>query len=277
MILLHIHGGRNRFHTPSNGKEADQQTMKKWSWRRNNLLLLIAIAALTSCLGSHAFMEHIYGFSASSKGGTRAGSEDRIQFPFDGPLQPDGLPAPWQSRVIIGQLQARVVNDPSHGKVIQMTCDRSHFVLWYEAVPFDPRKYPILSWSWKAIALPARGDTRTHTATPIIGDNRNDKSLQLMIGFEGDYVLNYVWDSNAPVGYECDEWSPVATVRTTVVDSGTTHLNQWLDHHINVLEDYQRRYGKPPGKVLGITLSANTNNTADRGDGLVGTISASVK
>ena len=116
--------------------------MKKGSWHRNNIFLLAAIVALTSCLGGHAFMEHIYGFTATSKGGTRFGSADKIQFPFDGSPQPDGLPVPWQSRVIIGKLQAQVVNDPAHGKAIRMTCDRSHFVLWYEAVPLIPANTP---------------------------------------------------------------------------------------------------------------------------------------
>jgi hypothetical protein len=92
-----------------------------------------------------------------------------------------------------------------------------------------------------------------------------------MVGFEGDLVLNYVWDSNAPVGYELDERSPVATIKTQVVDSGPPTPGK-REHRIDVRADFIRRFGKPPGKILGVGISANTNHTKAQSDGTIGAI-----
>ena len=198
-----------------------------------------------------------------------------VRFTFDGALQPNGLPAPWDCRVIVGHLQAGVVDGPAAGeRALRIRCEKSHVVCMYKAVPFDPDRLPIITWQWRADVLPAKGDTRTHKALPLLGDNRNDKALQVMVAFEGDNVLNYVWDQNAPVGYECDEFSPVATVKTRVIETGPPTPGQWRTERVDVRADYVRRFGHPPGKVTGIGISANTNHTASVGDGAVGPVSA---
>jgi hypothetical protein len=147
-------------------------------------------------------------------------------------------------------------------------------VLWFEAAPFEASEFPVIEWTWQALELPLEGDSRTSKNLPLIGDYRNDKALQLMVGFEGDFVLNYVWDYNAPVGFECDEWSPVATVKTRVVDSGGPLPSEKRTHRINVQEDFLRRFGKKPGKILGVGVSANTNHTKSMGKGLISPIRA---
>jgi len=213
--------------------------------------------------------------AGGNPGDAPAAVDGAIRFAFDGPVGPDGLPVPWRSRVIVGSLQAAVVDGPAAGeRAVGLRCDRSHVVLSCQAVPFDPARFPVVTWSWRADALPLRGDTRTHGALPVVGDNRNDKGLQLMVAFEGDDVLNYVWDVNAPVGYECDEWSPVATVKTRVVETGPPTPGQWRAERVDVRADYQRRFGHPPGRVRGIVISANTNNTAALADVAVGPIRA---
>jgi hypothetical protein len=214
------------------------------------------------------------GLPGGAADGVGRGGDGPVAFTFDGPAQADGLPTPWQSRVIFGDPQTSVVDGPAAGeRAIRVRCDRAHVVLSCKAtVPIDPARCPIVTWSWRADALPPRGDTRTHGALPIVGDNRNDKGLQVMVAFEGDDVLNYVWDANAPAGYECDEWSPVATVKTRVVETGPPTPGQWRTERVDVRADYARRFGRPPGRITGIGISSNTNNTAALGDGAVGPI-----
>lgn len=202
---------------------------------------------------------------------TSAESSKAIPFAFDGPVDQNGLPKPWEARIIVGKLQSEVVTETSGQKSLRIKCDKSHFVVWCKTAPIDPDKFPIIGWWWEAQALPPKGDSRTHTATPLLGDYRNDKGLQLMVGFDGDLVLNYVWDSNAPIGYEFDERSPVATIKTQVIDSGPPTPGK-RQHRIDVRADFLRRFGKPPGKILGVGISANTNHTAAQSDGTVGDI-----
>ena len=248
---------------------------KRWGWVTGSLVLLTVGVAL----GRNWILKSVLGYGApSGTGGTREVSNEKeeIRFGFDGAVGANGLPEPWKAQEIVGKLRADVVDieTPGGEKALRLRCDSAHFVVWYEAVPFDPKQYPVVSWAWKAEKIPEKGDVRTRKEFLWSKANRNDKSLQIMIGFEGDHVLNYVWDASAPVGFECPEWSPVAEVRTRVIQSGTAGIGEWHEHRVNVYEDYRRRFGKEPGKVLGVSISANTNHTKAQGDGVVGVIRA---
>jgi hypothetical protein len=204
----------------------------------------------------------------------QASARDIIPFDFNGAPGPDGVPDPWQSQVIVGSMNVEAEDGgaPCGGKVLHFKCDQSHYVVYDGAKTFDTKEHPIVTWSWKGITLPTNGDVRTHGEFRFSSANRNDAGLQVLIGFEGDNVLCYLWDSSAPIGFECDEWSPVATIKTRVVESGPAHLNQWQDQSVNVYEDYQRRFGKPPGKVVGVSVQTNSNHTSSTSEGMVSTI-----
>jgi hypothetical protein len=242
------------------------------NWAIGGIIALSLVIGIS--LGWRRLAIYFFGFTTARARQNIQTSNGGVTFGWDGPLQPDGLPQPWESRVIVGSLNSSVINDIEQGKSQDLVCDGSHVVVWYAAAPFAASTHPIIAWSWKALALPMRGDTRTHAAFPLLSSNRNDKALQVMVGFEGDLVLNYVWDANAPMGYECDEWSPVAKVKTRVVDSGAAGLGQWVHHEIDVQADFIRRFGKAPGKILGVGISANTNHTSARGEALFSAIHA---
>ena len=202
---------------------------------------------------------------------------DVISFPFDGVTDANGVPAPWQPKVSSGRLQVEVRNHEGKPdqKVLWVRSQKASYLLANAAHPFDPADYPYLSWSWKALILPTGGDVRQHNL--LFGANRNDQALQVLVAFDGGKVLSYVWDTTAPVGAEVDEPSLVAAVKTNVVDSGATYLNQWREHKVNIYADYRRRFGKPPGRVVGILAQANSNHTGSVGEGVFGEIVASRK
>ena len=199
-----------------------------------------------------------------------------IHFGFDEAPRTDGVPAPWQSKIIKGTMQVDLIDTPelSGKKAVRLQCEKSHFLIYNASSPFDPEQYPVLEWSWKVVTLPTDGDVRKHDPIPYIGENRNDAAVQILIGFEGNDVLSYIWDTTAPVGTEVEEPSPVAKVRTQVMDSGIAHLNEWITHRVNIVDDYRRRFGKSPGKVLGISIQTNSNHTASTCDGMVSEITA---
>ena len=200
---------------------------------------------------------------------------DVIPFRFDGATDGDGVPAPWQPKVSSGALQVEVRNHeekPNH-KVLWVRSQKASYLLANAAHPFNPAEYPYLSWSWKALTLPTGGDVRQHNL--LFGANRNDQALQVLVAFEGSQVLSYVWDTTASVDTEVDEPSLVAAVKTNVVDSGATYLDQWREHKVNLYDDYRRRFGKPPGRVVGILVQTNSNHTASVSEGVFGEITAS--
>lgn len=249
--------------------------------RRSRVILIccVTIAALFWTTRHH-LARQLFGFPGPPQDIPLAPAVEQVMlFGFDGAAQSNGVPAPWESRVIRGKLEVSVDRDPelADQPILRLKSDRSHFLVWNPAQPFDPKEYPIIRWSWKCLSLPTNGDIRTHREFMFSSANRNDKTLQVLVGFEGENVLSYVWDASAPVGTEVEEWSPVATIRTRVVESGADNLNKWQKYEINIYEDYQRRFGKPPTKVLGVSVQTNSNHTGSVVEGLVSQITAHKK
>jgi hypothetical protein len=200
---------------------------------------------------------------------------DALHFRFDGSTDANGVPAPWQPKVSGGQLQVEVRSreGESDQKVLWVRSQKASYFLANAGQPFDAAEYPYVSWSWKVLVLPTEGDVRQHNL--LFGPNRNDQALQVLVAFERNMVLSYVWDTTAPVGTEVDEPSLAATVKTRVVDSGATYVNQWREHKINIYDDYTRRFGKTSARVSGILVQTNSNHTASIGEGFFGEITAS--
>ena len=201
---------------------------------------------------------------------------DVIPFRFDGGTDSNGVPAPWQPKVSSGRLQVEVRTHEGKPdqKVLWVRSEKASYLLGNAAHPFDPADYPYLNWSWKALcSRPAAMFANTVFCSARIAMTRR---LQVLVAFEGSEVLSYVWDTTAPVGTEVDEPSLVAAVKTTVVDSGAP-LNQWRTHKVNIYDDYRRRFGKPPGGVVGVLVQTNCNHTASVGEGIFGEIVASRK
>jgi hypothetical protein len=58
-----------------------------------------------------------------------------------------------------------------------------------------------------------------------------------------------------------------------VVESGSDGLNSWQHQSVNIYDDYKRRFGREPGKVIGVSVQTNSNHTSSSSDGMVGPIS----
>ncbi len=200
---------------------------------------------------------------------------ESILFDYDGPIDGQGLPHPWSSTVSSGRLQAQVreLGGQGNHRAMWLRSEKSSFFLANPAKPFDPSVYSIMRWSWKAVKLPTNGDVRKNRL--LFGENLNDQALQVLVVFEDKKILSYVWDTTSPVGTELDEPSIAATVKTRVIDSGSDDIDKIINHEINILEEYKRRFGHTPKRVVGIILQSNSNHTGTLGEGLIGPITVS--
>jgi len=45
------------------------------------------------------------------------------------------------------------------------------------------------------------------------------------------------------------------------VDSGQAHIGEWRLHERDLSADYQKAYGEAPGKIIGVALLTDTDNT----------------
>lgn len=147
------------------------------------------------------------------------------------------------------------------------------------AIPLKPREVNGLdiSWSWKAL-------NQISTADVSHGSN-DDAPLRLMLAFDGDKTklsfkdqmaldmaqlisghdmpyatLMYVWGSGAKI----DTVIPNAhssRVRMIVVDTDQSPIGEWRRHSRNIAEDYKKAFGENPGKLIGIGVMTDSDNT----------------
>lgn len=137
-------------------------------------------------------------------------------------------------------------------------------------IKVDVKRHPILTWSWQAVTLPKGGDARK-SAT-------DDQAAQLYVTFPRfpsqvrSRIISYLWDTTAPAGAVIKS-EKTGLVTYVVVRSGPADLGKWMTESRNVLEDYQKIYGEPPGEEVGaISISIDSNDTRSASESYVGEI-----
>ena len=196
---------------------------------------------------------------------TEAAPPAAAVFDFAGPVQERGIPAPWELKVKSGEAQVGIVED-MQARVLHLPCRDASFSV-ERTTQVEVQHAPVLTWTWKALQLPPRGDLRS-SAT-------NDQALQLLLAFDGKKVLSYVWDTHAPVGTVADEsigWPISVTLKVLVVQSGKAEVGQWVTMTRNVLADYRRLFDEEPPPLKGIRVQSNCQHSAAVAEGYMGAI-----
>ncbi len=147
-------------------------------------------------------------------------------------------------------------------------------------ITINPKEYPVIQWSWKVRNILKNGDM-----TKKSGD---DYPARVYITFEydssnvgffekaqyetakllhGQYppigAINYIWESHNPIGTIAP--NPYTDrVKMIVIESGDSHLNEWITEERNVYEDYKTAFGKEPPKISGVAIMVDTDNTKER-------------
>lgn len=149
----------------------------------------------------------------------------------------------------------------------------------------------LLAWRWRVDQLVAQADLRQRA-----GD---DTALKLCISFAFDKArlgwnertklrlaqlstgesipaetLCYVWDNQLPVGTLLPN-AFTGRIRQIVLQSGATHLGQWMHEQRDLAADYARAFGEESPRmpaVQAIAIAADADNTHGSGLGYVGDI-----
>ena len=178
----------------------------------------------------------------------------------------EGVPPGWDLREFAGRADVEVVR--VDGRVAaRLRTDQASFALYRDA-PIDLGEFPLLSWSWKVVRLPAAGDVR--------GAATDDQAAQLYIIFPRwpaprttSDVVGYVWDSRAPVGTRVR--SPKAdNVRIVVVESGPARLDAWQTYQRDVAADYAALFGRRAPRVGMVAVMIDSDDTRGRAEALLG-------
>jgi len=145
-----------------------------------------------------------------------------------------------------------------------------------------------LSWRWKTDALVPGADNRKKEL--------EDAPLRVLIAFDGDRsklpeaeqkrfnrakslsgreppyaVLMYIWSEQVAVGTVIPS-AHTSQVKMLVAASGSGGLGQWQSLRRNIVEDYKRAYGADPGRLLGVAVMTDTDNTGTTATGIYANI-----
>lgn len=142
----------------------------------------------------------------------------------------------------------------------------------------DPAALPWIEWRWRVDALIPGADNTDRYA--------EDSPVRVVLAFDGDRrklpvrdqlffeqakllsggrdipyaTLMYIWENRQPVDTVLTN-PHTARVRKIVVASGEDGLGHWQAYRRNIIEDYRRAYGYDPGRLIGIAILTDTDNT----------------
>ena len=131
-------------------------------------------------------------------------------------------------------------------------------------VNVDPKRCPVMKWSWFV--------TRTRPNADIRVKEREDvaASIFLLFGDPGFMLepisvptLRYVW-TNQKVSQEEIVDNPYlpGTVKSIVIENGDDHGGKWRIEQRNVVKDFEKAFGFPPGKnIHAIALFTDNDQT----------------
>jgi hypothetical protein len=182
-------------------------------------------------------------------------------------LETNGVPPGWQ-RNSLGNNSKIAIDREKEDYFLHILCVNDNIALG-KKISFDIRKFPYLSWRWKASKLPEGGDIRKRET--------DEQAGQVYVVFPkfpspvNTRSVGYIWDSQAPVGLSGTS-TAYSKMKYVVLQSGPVKLNQWICETRNVYEDYQKLFQEEPPTLGGVVLYINTQHSKSSGEIFYGDI-----
>src|SRR5262249_9873847 len=190
------------------------------------------------------------------------------------------LPRNWQSLVISRAktaTQYETVLDPVSQRVVLHAQANRACTGLKQRLSIDPATRPFIAWEWRVMQLIEGADNtkRDTEDSPVRlmlffdGDRaglplRDQAALdlaQIASGIEAPYAtLMYIWENRQPVGTVIDS-SYTGQVKMIVAGSGTSMLGGWKKFERNYVDDYRVAFGRPPGRLIGVGILTDSDNT----------------
>ena len=202
------------------------------------------------------------------------------------------LPQGWRPWIINRTktpTEYRLVRDPQTGVVVLHAHADAAASGLRQLLDVDPAQQPIVAWRWRVLDLIVSADNQDRYA--------EDSPVRLMLFFDGDKkklpfkeqvlmdtaklltgqdlpyaTLMYIWENRFPVGTILPN-SFTSQVKLLVAGSGRDRrLGTWKQFESNYVEDYRKAFGTSPGRLVGIGIMTDTDNTGERIDAYYGDI-----
>ena len=141
----------------------------------------------------------------------------------------------------------------------------------------DPATRPVIEWEWRVKQLIEDADNTSR--------DTEDSPVRLLLFFDGDRIglpmrdqmaldlaqlasgvtppfatLMYIWENRQPVG-SIIESTYTRQVKMVVAGSGTGLLGGWTTFQRNYVDDYWLAFGHAPGRLIGVGILTDSDNT----------------
>jgi len=200
--------------------------------------------------------------------------------PFSINLPDASRPHGWEALVIARNKAAtdyRLVPDAGDGTVVVHARARRSASGLKQVLDIEPQAKPNVAWRWRLTGLIEGADNQDRHA--------EDSPVRLLLFFDGDRsrlpardqialelaetlrgrrvpyaTLVYIWENRQPVGTVIES-SHTGRVKMIVAGSGAEGVGQWRRLERNYFADFERVFGEPPGRLVGVGIMTDTDNT----------------
>jgi hypothetical protein len=136
--------------------------------------------------------------------------------------------------------------------------DEGESVIMGKDVKWNIKKYPYVSFRWRAHELPPGGDERYGKTVDSAAGIYFTPNAKLGLIPE---AVKYVWSTTLPVGSAMRR-SGIGKPWMVVAESGEEHLGEWRTYTFNLYEAFKQTFGNdPPDKTVGVGILSDANST----------------
>jgi len=200
----------------------------------------------------------LVGYIASNRAWSSEEKKERFVVDrFTGGVDEKGIPKGWAQEKELGPESKISVGQEKEFHFVHLLSVNDAFGIKKE-FSFDIRKYPYLTWRWKATRLPKGGDIRKRET-----DDQAGEVYVLFPRFPtliNTRSIGYIWDALTPVG-TAGTSTAYSKMKYVVLQSGPDKLGEWVWQTRNVFEDYRKFFQEDPPQVGGLLLYINTQHT----------------
>ncbi|MEY8877242.1 MAG: DUF3047 domain-containing protein [Leptothrix sp. (in: b-proteobacteria)] len=194
----------------------------------------------------------------------------------------------WQDWPLPGKTATTYQTEQIDGRATVHARADSAASMLRRKVVLSPDELGRLRYSWRVPALIPGADLTLR--------DTEDSPVRVVLAFDGDHnrlgfkdqsmfdlaemvtgerppyaTLMYVWENHAAP--ETVILNPrTARIRKIVVESGPQRLNRWLSYERDIAADYRRAFGEEPGRLIGVALMTDSDNTRSRTEAWYGPI-----
>lgn len=172
----------------------------------------------------------------------------------------NALSESWSSRYNDYESIYQIKQEEGNDYLAASSTNSDNFII--KQISVDLVQYPYLNWKWRARTLPIDGDESVKDKCDVTA------SISIVLN-KSKFLpksIKYSWSSTLPKGSQISSPYAIWPSRCDVfvLESGAELAGTWVTEKVNLLEDYQRLYGKNKVKskiVNALVIMTDSDNT----------------